>query len=291
MDNITNRINIRQLQPRYRNTLLVIGAIIFLVFAYFLGKYLFGRFGKDTATGVFINELNEDGLPIHNAKEVYDYKSTIDNRFLPYIPEHMIQERNGTQSSYSFWIYIDGYNWNYRYGEWKHIWHRGSDPQNHPDLRLSHMRPAFWLLPTINRIMCVYTTERGEEKLYLNDVEMNRWFQICVVLNGRNVGLYRNGLLEESIVLQGGEPRISKDNIYVNYYGGFAGSLSNLEFYDRSLLPEEIQEKYRQEKRQYDGITERQVQQMEEHEGNGGNGGDEKMLPLCPKDQCPVRFT
>lgn len=222
--------------------LIIIGVIIYLV-------YQQRKREQFTTQPLFMTEI--DNNRPHNAKRIYIYRSE-DQRPVPYIPNYLLKEKSGNQNTYSFWIMIDGKQWNYRFGDWKHIFHRGTDPRIMEDsiggemrdiTKLSRQMPGFWLAPAINKLVCVYTTMRDgkiiEEKLEIDDIELNRWVNLVVVLNIDNVGLYRNGKLEKIINLRG-KIVADRSNVYINYYGGFAGNMCYFQYFDRVLQPSEI---------------------------------------------------
>lgn len=237
--------------------ILLIGGIIILIIIIVVIIYLIYRQRKRedfSSQPLFMTEI-ANNRP-HNAKQVYIYRGE-NRRPTSYIPNYLLQEKSGNQNTYSFWIMIDGKQWNYHFGEWKHIFHRGTDPRIPEDdniggqmrdiTKLSRQIPGFWLAPAINKLVCVYTTVRGgeiiEEKLEIDDIELSKWVNLTVTLNIDNVALYRNGKLEKIINLRG-KIVADKSNIYINYYGGFAGNMCYLQYFDRVLAPSEINKLY-----------------------------------------------
>lgn len=119
--------------------------------------------------------------------------------------------------SYSFWIYINSVpvlpkdpdyqkTWlNYRYGDWKSVFYRGMDMSEiSRDVSMKQQFPGVWLAPTKNVMSIVF--QNGEsnqkvERLDLEDIPLNQWFQISIVVEGNSVSVYKNGKMENIIVL------------------------------------------------------------------------------------------
>jgi len=72
-------------------------------------------------------------------------------------------------------------------------------------------------------------------------VDMQRWVQVTVTLNGRVVDVYIDGKLARSCVLPGNY-KVNGQNLTmaVNDYGGFGGFISNISAYNYSLNPEQV---------------------------------------------------
>ncbi len=222
--------------------------MIYLYYRYYKEQQKIYRFNNEP---LFMTGI-EENKP-HNCKKIYRYIDQTNGKVTSYIPGYLFDEKNGNQYTFNFWMFINGRGWNYRFGEWKHIFHRGSTPSmpiddehstNDKIVSLNTQLPGFWLSPKENRLNCVLTTgKNGEERITIDDIEINKWINITMVLNRNNVALYRNGLLEKSINLF---EKIgnTKDAVYVNYFGGFAGNMAYLQYFNRALTPEEVKKLY-----------------------------------------------
>ena len=75
-------------------------------------------------------------------------------------------QEGGAVFSYSFWFVIE--NMDYKYGEWKHMFHKGNKNGN------PNRAPGVWLHPYINDLRIVVTTQSGNKKTeydqYLNEM-------------------------------------------------------------------------------------------------------------------------
>lgn len=79
----------------------------------------------------------------------------------------------------------------------------------------------------------------------LPEVELQRWVNISVAVNGRTVDVYMDGKLARSCVL----PSFFKVDAggysaYLLSYGGFGGQISTTTMYDAALNPEQVYKNY-----------------------------------------------
>lgn len=191
----------------------------------------------------------------HNTEQIFRYIEPNTGKATSYIPGYNFNETNGQQYTFSFWMFIDGKRWDYRFGEWKHIFHRGTAPETDGDMggenvkitKLINQLPGFWISPKENKLNCVITTRTNEERLTIDDIPINKWMNIVVTIDNTSVSLYKDGLLHRTIILM---DRInsSKDAVYVNYFGGFAGKMAYLQFFNRVLTPTDIMKLYQEYK-------------------------------------------
>jgi len=231
--------------------ILLILFIIGLIIKYYRDQKLKEKFANQP---LFMTGI-EDNKP-HNAKKIYRYTDPNTGKTTSYIPGNNFNENNGIEYTFSFWMFIDGKNWDYRFGEWKHIFHRGTAPliprnesesqgENMQITKLTNQLPGFWISPKENRLNCVITTTSGEERITLEDIPINKWMNIVVTINNNNVALYQDGMLHRTITLID-NINSSKDAVYVNYFGGFAGNMAYLQFFNKTLTPMEIMELYQE---------------------------------------------
>lgn len=141
-------------------------------------------------------------------------------------------ETGGIEFSYTCWLYIDDFS--YKLGQWKHIFHKGNE-SSWP-LRA----PGVWLHPNKNALR-VYMNSYNEisEYLDIDNIPVNKWFSLILVLRGQNMDIYINGNLKKSLKLSG-IPKQNYGELYVNSFGGFSGFISKLRYYDWALNYSEI---------------------------------------------------
>ena len=133
-------------------------------------------------------------------------------------------EHDGVEFSYVFWMFID--DWTYRQGEWKHVMHKGTSSGS--PLRA----PGIWLHPNDNKLRVYMNSfENIEEYADVDNIPINKWFNIAVCLKERNLDIFFNGNLVKRHELSS-LPKQNYGDLYVNAFKGFSGYLSNIRYYN-----------------------------------------------------------
>jgi hypothetical protein len=141
-------------------------------------------------------------------------------------------EKGGIEFSYSTWLFIDNYN--YKLGQWKHVFHKGNETSW--PLRA----PGVWLHPTKNALR-VYMNSYDEiaEHIDIENIPINKWFSLIMVMRSQTMDVYINGNVKKSLKLNS-IPKQNYGDVYINAFGGFSGYLSRLRYYDYALNYSEI---------------------------------------------------
>jgi hypothetical protein len=212
----------------FKNILLIVVVIIVLYFVYLT---------------LFQDKTTHQLFSAHNAKSYASFKASD----LP----------GGGLSSdytYSFWIYVSNYN--YRFGADKPIIIRSKDataatfpyiglagPTNNLEVKISSQGST--------------ASQATEEILILDDIPLQKWTHIVVTTTGRTVDIYLDGKLVKTSVLPNMPFTVgiedapihicpeSKESLGAGSQTGFAGHMTKLEYFDRSLNPREVYERYK----------------------------------------------
>jgi len=140
---------------------------------------------------------------------------------------------NGLNFTYSLWIYIA--DWNYNFGKWKNIFIKGNESQRAPGL---------WLYPKTNSLHARINTHADyNEGCDIRNIPLQKWVHIVYVLNNRTVDIYVDGKLERSCVLRG-VPVLNDMPVRVADGGGYYGSISKFQYMTRPLTPNDVAEIY-----------------------------------------------
>ena len=185
-----------------------------------------------------------------NDKNVISYKSfkdEVDNRNFSICMNLYI---NGTNPAYK-----NNFR-NYRFNDWKSIFYLGNSAieESDPPLELKDLRqlPGLWLKPTLNNIVMVINDGQNNNKLELDNVPLNEWFSISIIVNSASISLYKNCKLEKILSLNSVIPDTSEYNLYIandaNLYkykdgikkNGFSGQMAYFTYYDYILTQSEI---------------------------------------------------
>jgi len=225
----------------------IVYVIAFLVALYYLYKFLIE--GSDLEVNVLDNELSA------NAPQVFPFSTGN--------PE--VRVKQGGEYTISFWMYIT--SWDYRSGLPKSVLQivdsnlKGSSlftsilypneaklmvrvhtestqgegvdytkNSNFDDL-LSGKQGAQMFAPAINSPMCD-----------IQDIDLQRWINITVSVNGRIVDVYYDGKLTRSCVLPDipSAPATGVQSVVIGQKGGYGGKLSGIQFFAYPLTPDRI---------------------------------------------------
>jgi len=220
--------------------LLILAGLIGLYYLYF---YLFG---SKTGNSYILVDKTTDAT----SKQI-----TVTSDKLPPLFE-------GGEFTISSWMYIN--NWSYRVGFSKSIINIGGpnfdtirvylggyQPKLHIRLhtRDSSMGSDSLDKANKNATFKVLQTDSGltdtSQICDLPEVELQRWVNITVAVNGKTVDVYLNGKLARSCVL----PKMFKVDAggysaNLLEYGGFGGQISTTTMYDAALNPEQVYKNY-----------------------------------------------
>lgn len=118
------------------------------------------------------------------------------------------KKEKGINWSINFWMYID--DWQYKYGYNKYIIKSGYC--------------NIWLDNTNNYLIILiptYNNKNGEKIIY-KKIRIQKWLNICIILENRNLDLWINSKLYHSKHLNN-IPKINNNNFIVTPDGGFSG--------------------------------------------------------------------
>jgi hypothetical protein len=167
----------------------------------------------------------------------------------------------GTEFTYSFWIFIKDTNFNnkitsgtctngsggdssqlpllhvFHKGSYNYIANDGSSSKNNSTYYPLLQMPGVWLYPNTNKLnICFNTYENPYESADIGNIPLNMWVNIIIVLIGNSVDIYINGNLKKRLKLNG-VPKINYDDLYSTNWGGFAGYLSKLQYFNKAIDP------------------------------------------------------
>ena len=170
--------------------------------------------------------------PILIDKPVNAYDLTTNNQF------DVQPSERGLEYSYSCWFYVQ--DWYYKFQDFKCIFAKGATGEGSDPVVQGNMSPGVFLYPeTNNLLVSVATYYNPSERVSVTNVPIQKWVNLVIVLNNRTVDVYINGKLERSKVLAG-VPKLNDQPVVVAPNGGFFGKVSRLQYFTRSLKPDEV---------------------------------------------------
>ena len=187
-------------------------------------------------------------------QEPYLIKNMKDARTMEVIPQNpknknaipIMRSRNedeGVEFTYSIWIYIESLRYNE--GQYKHIFHKGNDNidfVNEEQLGLNYPNngPGLYIHPTKNTLVVIMNTFKViNEKIEINNIPLNKWLNVIIRVENRNLDVYINGNIKARHVLSS-VPKQNYGDVYVNMNGGFQGYVSKFRYFNRGLNVREI---------------------------------------------------
>ena len=156
-----------------------------------------------------------------------------DPRYSSSIPLKRSHGKKDAEFSYTLWLLIE--NTEYRYGEWKHIFHKGNDSA-YP-LRA----PGLYLHPRDNTLRVYMNTNKDIlEYVDIQNIPVRKWVHVSLVLEGRALNIYINGKLKTKKVFET-VPIQNYGNLWVSLFGGFEGFLSKMRYHNYALEYPEVE--------------------------------------------------
>ena len=178
-----------------------------------------------------------------------------DNNKVPH--SSLPQDLNGGYFSYYFWLYVKDTNYSsdptkgFRPNEWKSVFFRGTQSTTYDSL---FQYPGFWLSPKLNNLVIVFQEGSIVERIEINNIPINEWFNICCIVESKSVSIYINGLLDRTLSLNQNIKIMNNYDLFLTAdsslssltpkLGGFDGSLAELIFYNYALTPDDVYKSY-----------------------------------------------
>ncbi len=165
----------------------------------------------------------------------------------------------GGDYSFSMWVYVS--EWNYRQGNYKHIFSIGNKTQNTITIFLGKFTNSLHVRCDVNDQMKMKVPDydaifsNNMDKIAEEDfrtpcdvpsLDLQKWVLITVTISGKTLDVYLDGKLARSCILPG-VPLVAMSDNYtatVTDKGGFGGFISNVRAYDHTLNPEQIWKLY-----------------------------------------------
>ena len=152
----------------------------------------------------------------------------------------------GTEGTYSFWLKVCPDNFNKGNTIWRTVWYRG-------DIETESMyqkkTPGVYLAPNTNKLIITVSCDNGIDDanaIVLDDIPLNNWFCISIVIESRSLECYLNGMLEKSISLTGA-PLMMNSNL-IKGKNGFNGLIAFFRYNSAALDSNDILNLFEREK-------------------------------------------
>ena len=221
-----------------------LAAVIFIVLYAISVSNVYNQRQITIGIPILQTDIIKNRVPFNASSKVL----TIQSSSLP-------QDLNGGYFSYSFWLYVDSSNYSstgYRYAEWKSVFYRGDTISSTTNLPSTTQYPGVWLTPKLNNLVIVFqSSAQPIERIELNNIPINKWFNVAVVVEAKSVSIYMNGLLDNTVSLTQSVQIMNTANLYItsdnqgpSKQQGYVGSLAELIFFNYALTPTDVYNSY-----------------------------------------------
>jgi hypothetical protein len=195
-----------------------------------------------------------------------DYEETpLDTTEKVYTNDKLSLQQNAYNYSYTFFIKIDSLD--YKYNDNKEIFSKGgsidsyikekaadSSKKNKENtstetkeiLKGAH-NPRVYIAKRTNDIIVEFTTYDKRERCIIENIPLQSWVFVGIVVHNKTIDIYINGSLFKSHVLEN-LPVQTEATIRYGLNGGFDGSLNKLVYYFRALSSLEIMDLFHKNK-------------------------------------------
>jgi hypothetical protein len=145
-----------------------------------------------------------------------------------------LNEDKGIEFSYMLWMYIGDFN--YKLGQWKHVFHKGNDSS------WPNRAPGVWIHPNKNALRVYMNTYNNiEEHVDIEDIPLNKWLHLVITVQDNALDIYVNGFLKKRTILSG-TCKQNFGDLWVNANGGFHGYISRMQYFDYAVQFSKIEQ-------------------------------------------------
>lgn len=159
--------------------------------------------------------------------------------------------KTGIEFTWSVWLYVSDVNTSGR--KYTHVFNKGDSSWRMDGLSSVNNAPGLYLIesdsPDNNSEIGLHVVmdtenvdnipENSKQVLHINTIPLQKWFNVCICLRNVVMDVYINGVNSGRAIMPY-VPRQNYNDINVCQNGGFAGSLSDLRYYDHALSIFEI---------------------------------------------------
>jgi hypothetical protein len=185
-----------------KNHIVIIVVIIIMFAIYSLLRYAYRQYYKDSYL------LIDQPLYGKNKKDINtNMKTTVCNK--------------GITWSFSSWIYVN--DWKYRFGEKKYIIQ--SDNVN---MWLGEKEPHLHISTNL-------FNNAKDKAIVFKNLPLQKWFNIVIILDNRNLDLFINNELYRSIYFDQVPEQKKVTNLTIFPNGGLSGYISQFRYYSYNL--------------------------------------------------------
>jgi len=217
--------------------ILLVGIIILLVLL-IIGYRIYCEIYKNSPMlyrGIIDGVLTQENIALQEDGSKLPYKQLI-------CMENIGNPLPKLEFGYSFWLYIDNIgssaNWEASYMKSKNILNRGNSP-------------SILYVPLNNSLVIKIKTGvmNTEEFVLKKALNSQKWINVCVSLDNRDLDVYLNGELNRSFKLKE-VPKLNFNDIAIFDGGNIYAKIAILRYFNYPLYPQQVKSIYDKHKRQ-----------------------------------------
>tara|TARA_B110000971_G_scaffold31950_1_gene29429 strand:+ start:5272 stop:6255 length:984 start_codon:yes stop_codon:yes gene_type:complete len=200
---------------------------------------------------IFLNTMKNSQLNPYDFNKSFSMKHK--KEITSYIPNKLLKlSISNTSFVVSFWTVINKWDAN----NWVHLLSFAdsagcsNDKKDKDITNECKQFPGFWLSPGTNRLnVCFDTSGSTRELITLDNIPLRKWFNITCVIDSYAVGIYIDGKLTNSYVLEAQPlPLANIGNIYINQSNNQSEAniiqMAYVQMFSEYLNPERVYELY-----------------------------------------------
>ena len=187
-------------------------------------------------TSVFADKSKTNLVDLHNAK-----------RNSQIIASKKLSGPTSTNYTYSFWIYINDFN--YRYGDEKIILQRKNVVDGEdlylPKISLGENQNDIKV--TIDQVMKTDNTSDKPHDIVVHSIPLQKWNHFIMTKSGDTIDIYIDGKLVKTSIMQNVAARIDGGtDIELTPGSGFAGYISKVNYFSNAINTREAYQLYKE---------------------------------------------
>jgi hypothetical protein len=144
-------------------------------------------------------------------------------------------ENDGIEFTWSVWLFIKETG---PISTYQNVFHKGNYSFQSNGMNQPNNAPGLYINPDTNTskklTVVMNTFDKINEQLVIENIPLNKWFNVIIRVQNRVLDVYINGMIANSMKLYS-VVKQNFGNVYVAANGGFNGFISNLSYYDYSL--------------------------------------------------------
>lgn len=151
-------------------------------------------------------------------------------------------EEQGIEFTWSVWVFIEDIAAGA--GKYRHIFHKGDSPvkAGEDGIIYPNNGPGLYLAPNTNNLYVIMSTYNDyKEEVMVPGIPLQKWVNIIVRVKNKTMDIYVNGVITQSILLNG-VPKQNFGDVWMCSNGGFDGYVSNLWYYADAIGVSKIAE-------------------------------------------------